>query len=147
MGEQVQVHLQGFSFSLARGFGNVEERVGGIELPECVWCTPAAVPPFFGSLPRQQLDTISTNLSTTLKELFTPPPANISPIQCVSNTVEKCIPTGFKISCKTTVPGTEEIEVIENSMQLNDSDETKRKLAKINEDIGMAIIFCNHFAK
>ena len=33
------------------------------------------------------------------------------------------------------------MEVIENLMQLNDSDENKRKLAKINEDIGMAIIF------
>ena len=35
------------------------------------------------------------------------------------------------------------MEVIENSMQLKDSDETKRKLAKIHEDIDMAIVFVN----
>ena len=33
------------------------------------------------------------------------------------------------------------MEVIENSMQLNNSNETERKLSKINEDIGMAIVF------
>ena len=35
------------------------------------------------------------------------------------------------------------MEVIENSMQLKDSDETKRKLTKIHEDIDMAIVFVN----
>ena len=88
-----------------------------------------------------ELDTISMNLSTTSKELLTPPP--IKNLRRVSNTVAKRTPTGLKISCETTVPGTEEMEVIENSMQLKDSDETKRKLAKIHEDIDMAIIFVN----